>query len=98
MDASSEGRAPRPSPSDREEEVRVRFFGLYRELAGTAERRMSVSEGTTVGELVARLRGPEGIPELPAAPAVAVNLEYASPDRSLRAGDEVALIPPVSGG
>lgn len=78
--------------------MRVRFFGLYRDLAGTDERRVPVPEGSTVGDLVAELRGPDGVPELPPEPAVAVNLEYVAPDRLLRPGDEVALIPPVSGG
>ena len=77
--------------------LRVRFFGAFRELAGTGERELTLPDGSTVADLVEALRGRdlEGLPE---RPGVAVNLEYASGDRRLADGDEVALVPPLAGG
>ncbi|HKK08944.1 MAG TPA: molybdopterin converting factor subunit 1 [Gemmatimonadota bacterium] len=76
--------------------VRVRFFALLRERAGCDERRVQVPTGSTVGDLLERLAGE--IPDMPAGVAAAVDRAYASRDRALRGGEEVALIPPVSGG
>lgn len=77
--------------------VRVRFFGLFRELAGRSEEEVGVRAGTTVRELVQELRR-TGLGELPREPVAAVNLDYTPLDRPLADGDEVALIPPVAGG
>jgi molybdopterin synthase catalytic subunit/molybdopterin converting factor small subunit len=75
--------------------VRVRLFGPLRECSAVDVWR-EISEGETVGELLAALRGlPE---ELLRASAVAVNQEYAQAGRVLQDGDEVAILPPVSGG
>ena len=80
-------------------ELSVRFFALYRERAGCSVTRVSAPENSTVADLVASLR--ESFPRL-APPdvkiVVAVNEEYAEPDLTLKAGDEICLIPPVSGG
>lgn len=80
-------------------ELSVRFFALYRERAGCNVAKVTLPEGTTVADLVAVVR--ERFPQL-APPdvkiVVAVNEEYAEPDTSLQAGDEICLIPPVSGG
>lgn len=78
--------------------LRVRLFGIFRELAGEGEREAALPEGATVAELVEVLRGAGGLDFLPERPTVAVNREYADADRTLAPGDEVALIPPVSGG
>lgn len=78
--------------------LRVRLFGIFRELAGEGEREAVLREGATVAELVEALRGEGGLDFLPERPTVAVNREYADPDRTLSSGDEIALIPPVSGG
>lgn len=77
--------------------VRVRLFGVFRELARKAEWETVLPAGSTTADLVAGLRG-EGLDFLPERPTVAVNREYASPERRLEPGDEVALIPPVAGG
>ena len=79
--------------------VAVRFFALYRERAGVSERSWQLSEGATLADLLREIRG--AYPDL--APAdveivAAVNEEYADGGMTLREGDEVALIPPVSGG
>ena len=78
--------------------VSVRFFALYRERAGTSQTEVELPDGATPEELLIRLRGI--YPSLPLSDSVliAVNSEYASPESPLHDGDEVAFIPPVSGG
>ena len=71
--------------------VTVRLFAGLRERAGWSQREV---EATTVGEVWAALE----LGDEPAGLLYAVNKEYATPDRALVDGDEVALIPPVSGG
>ena len=77
----------------------ARFFALYRERAGTREQTLDLPQGTTVSELLGVLR--QQYPHL-APPqvdiVVAVNAEYADKNTVLLEGDEVSLIPPVSGG
>ena len=75
-------------------EVTVRLFALLRERAGTRELRLELPEGASVADAL-RALGPlaEGLPLV-----MAVNREYAPEDQVLDAGDELALIPPVSGG
>lgn len=79
--------------------VSVRFFAAAAEVAGGREALMEVPEGSTVGELLARLadRYP-GFRRLMPHLQVAVNLAYAPLEAVLGDGDEVALLPPVSGG
>ncbi|MCY4086592.1 MAG: molybdopterin converting factor subunit 1 [Actinomycetia bacterium] len=75
--------------------VRIRFFAGVREQVGVSERQIDVPAGTTVAEAAA------AIPELAdtqSGLAYAVNCEYVPPEHALAEGDEVALIPPVSGG
>jgi molybdopterin synthase catalytic subunit len=78
--------------------ITVRLFASLRERAGVATLTRSVPEGATAGDLLAALR--EDLPALRTAGriALAVNSEYTSADQPLRDGDELALIPPVSGG
>lgn len=80
-------------------EVDILFFALYRELAGTARMRMTLSSGCVVSDVVTRLKaGGGGLTSLPSQPVVAVNREYVPLSTPLSSGDEVAFIPPVSGG
>jgi MoaE-MoaD fusion protein len=72
--------------------VRVRLFAGLRERAGYAEREL---EGV---ECVADVWPALGLGDEPEGLLYAVNLEYAGKDTALAEGDEVALIPPVSGG
>jgi molybdopterin synthase catalytic subunit len=71
--------------------VTVRLFAGLRERAGWSQREV---DAATVGEVWAAL----DLGDEPGGLLYAVNKEYATPDRALADGDEVALIPPVSGG
>ena len=77
----------------------VRLFALYRERAGASLVTVDLPDGSCVGDLTAAVRA--DYPRL-APPevriVVAVNAEYADDDQLLQPGDEVCLIPPVSGG
>lgn len=80
-------------------QVRVLYFGALRELLARENETVELPARATVTQLIEhcmvrapRLRG------FAAAIAVAVNREYASQDHLLCDGDEVALLPPVSGG
>jgi MoaE-MoaD fusion protein len=75
-------------------EVTVRLFAQLRERAGAGELRLELPEGARVADALAQLDDlAQGLPLV-----LAVNREYASDDQPLDAGDELALIPPVSGG
>jgi MoaE-MoaD fusion protein len=81
-------------------EVEVRLFAMLRERAGSDAVTVELPEGATVREAIDALGSEHGLAELIAAMPVvmAVNREYAGEDAALSAGDELALIPPVSGG
>ncbi len=80
-------------------QVTVRLFGALREHAATAGWARGLPDGATVAALVEELRGERLLPEaLLASCAFAVNQEYVQPSRVLADGDEVAILPPVSGG
>ncbi|HEY1274600.1 MAG TPA: molybdenum cofactor biosynthesis protein MoaE [Thermoleophilaceae bacterium] len=75
-------------------QVTVRLFAMLRERAGAGSVTLSLPEGARVRDALDSLADlAEGIPLV-----MAVNREYASEDQVLDAGDELALIPPVSGG
>ncbi|QOI97649.1 MAG: MoaD/ThiS family protein [Flammeovirgaceae bacterium] len=76
----------------------VKAFGVTRDILGQREMMVEVNEGCTVGELKAMLFNQ--FPRLHGLRSlfIAVNSEYAEDARLLAAGDEIALIPPVSGG
>ena len=74
--------------------VRVRLFASLRELAGRREQSLDLADGATVADVWPALR----LGAAPAGLAHAVNRGYVEPSAPLRDGDEVALIPPVSGG
>jgi molybdopterin synthase catalytic subunit len=75
-------------------EVTVRLFAILRERAGTRELTLELPEGARVRDALDRLGELAG--GLPLV--MAVNREYAAEDQVLDPGDELALIPPVSGG
>jgi molybdopterin synthase catalytic subunit len=74
--------------------VRVRLFAGLRQRAGRPELELELPDGARVADALERVRWLTG--ELPVV--MAVNREYADPSVALHADDELALIPPVSGG
>src|SRR5262249_15403230 len=89
---ASRGGAPRMR-------VTVRLFARLREIAGATEMAREVVSGTTIGGVWRQL-----VSDFPAlgpyerSISSAINLEYARMDTEVRDGDEVAFLPPVSGG
>jgi len=80
-------------------QIKALFFASYRDIAGSDELEVELPVGASVADLVVSLRERGGAwRSLPSDPAVAVNLTYSSLGTPLAEGDEVAFIPPVSGG
>jgi molybdopterin synthase catalytic subunit len=78
--------------------VSVRLFAGLRERAGTDRLELELPEPASVADVLAAMaRTPVGVLR-PRECVVAVNREYAGADAPVHAGDEVALVPPVSGG
>jgi len=78
--------------------VSVRLFAGLRERAGTDRLQLELPDGARVADVLAAMAGTPVGAVGPRECVVAVNREYASPDAPVAAGDEVALVPPVSGG
>jgi MoaE-MoaD fusion protein len=79
--------------------VRVLFFGVLKESTGNAHDEIELPEGASLRQLVDHYEA--RVPALRAllpSVAMAVNQQYATPETVLHSGDEVALLPPVSGG
>ena len=74
--------------------VRVRLFAALRERAGSGELELELPEGSSVGDVWAAL----GLGDEPPGLLFARNRTYAERTQVLEPGDEVAVIPPVSGG
>ena len=79
--------------------IRLRLFATYREIVGSRDLTWSARDGITVRQLVdgvvakyPKLAGHRG------SMLLAVNEDLSTADRVLKDGDEVALLPPVSGG
>ena len=75
-------------------QVRIRLFAGLRERAGTGARTLDLADGATLGDVWPAL----GLGDEPTGLLYAVNKRYADGDAALEDGDQVALIPPVSGG
>jgi molybdopterin converting factor subunit 1 len=80
-------------------QVRVLFFGVLKDLAGRSSDTLSLPDHASAADVVShyqqRLSANKGIFN---SIAISVNQEYARPEMKLQSGDEVALLPPVSGG
>jgi MoaE-MoaD fusion protein len=79
--------------------VRILYLGMLREIAGCERESVELGDGVTAGALYEQLQ--QRFPKLRdfrGAIALAVNYEYSDGKAALKDGDEVALIPPVSGG
>jgi molybdopterin synthase catalytic subunit len=82
-------------------QVRVLPFGVLKDWLGSSPATVELPEGATVAELLERLSAGQAAPrmaQLLRGIAVSVNDEFANAAQVLRAGDEVGLLPPVSGG
>jgi molybdopterin synthase catalytic subunit/molybdopterin converting factor small subunit len=80
-------------------QVRVLFFGMLKDLTGYSGASLELPEHATLRDLLTHYQ--EQIPRLKpiaASLALSINQEYAPLDSTLNSGDEVALLPPVSGG
>lgn len=79
--------------------VKVRLFARLRELTGASELNREAPDGATARDVWSRLaREFPSIADYERAVSCAVNEEYASMTTVLRDGDEIAFLPPVSGG
>jgi molybdopterin converting factor subunit 1 len=79
--------------------VRILFFGMLKDVAGQASDTVDVPEGASVADLLKHCES--RLPRLKqslSSLALAVNQQYAAPNTILKPDDEVALLPPVSGG
>jgi MoaE-MoaD fusion protein len=80
-------------------QVRVLPFGVLKDWLGSAAATVELPEGATVADLLNRVGSSEPARgDLLRGIAVSVNAEYAQATQVLRQGDEVGLLPPVSGG
>jgi MoaE-MoaD fusion protein len=81
-------------------EVEVRLFAVFRERAGRETLSLELDEGATVADALEAAAREPGLGEILEAMPVraALNREYVEPDTAISAGDELALVPPVSGG
>ena len=79
--------------------IKVKFFALARDLAGTGEVVVSFDAPTTTDHALAKIVSAyPGLATLRSKLAIAVNQTYVRQNHALNDGDELALIPPVSGG
>jgi molybdopterin converting factor subunit 1 len=80
-------------------QVRILFFGVLKDLTGCASDLLNLPEHATLGDVVVHYEdlNPR-LTELAASIAISVNQEFAAPDSPLKEGDEIAFLPPVSGG
>lgn len=79
--------------------LRVLFFAVTRELAGTAEAEVELAAGATVADFVAHVEATwPNLAGRMSSVRIARNERFAEPHAALSDGDVLALVPPVSGG
>ena len=79
--------------------VSVRFFARYAELAGCNSSAVNVPIPSTVADVIAKVREVfPGTQAMPPRPLAALNRRQVKLDAAVKEGDEVALLPPISGG
>ncbi|SHI38232.1 molybdopterin synthase sulfur carrier subunit [Hymenobacter daecheongensis DSM 21074] len=78
--------------------LKIALFGIAKEIVGSSQLELEAPERQSVADLIAQLRAQYPALNALTSFAVAVNSEYAPEDYCLRENDEIALIPPVSGG
>ena len=80
-------------------QVRIRLFAAFREAVGRGDLTVDAPAGATAGQVVERLRADyPGLGPGSDHAMLALNQEYVQASAPLADGDELALIPPVSGG
>ena len=80
-------------------QIRILFFGLLQDLFGHSTELIDLPEGACLHDVLSHyVRRTPRLEKLLPSLALSVNQEYATADRPLHSGDEVALLPPVSGG
>src|SRR5271163_2204248 len=80
-------------------QIRVLFFGMLKDLTGRSTDSLDLPEHATLQDLLTHYQ--QHVPRLnqiAASLAISINQEYAPLNSRLKSGDEVALLPPVSGG
>ena len=79
--------------------VTVRLFARLRDIAGAAELARELAPGATIGDLWRQLAGEfPGLAAYERSISSAVNADYARMTQTVNDGDEIAFLPPVSGG
>jgi molybdopterin synthase catalytic subunit/molybdopterin converting factor small subunit len=80
-------------------QVRILFFGVLKDLTGRGSDLLNLPEHATLGDVFIHYEeiAPR-LGELAASIAISINQEFAGPDSQLKEGDEIAFLPPVSGG
>ena len=79
--------------------VKTRFFAAIKDIVGTSEVDLDLAPGTTAGDLFHQYcQEHPPLSRYANNTMIAVNLEFVPPETHLREGDEIAFIPPVSGG
>src|ERR1700686_3609639 len=80
-------------------QVRVLFFGLLKDLAGRPSDSLSLPDNATLADVLLHYESRiPGLKDWSGSLAMSINQHYADPEARLKPGDEVALLPPVSGG
>ena len=79
--------------------IKLRYFAMAREIMGKSAEEREVGAGATAGSIFEELIAETArLSAMKGSVLLMVNQEYVSPDHALSDGDELALIPPVSGG
>lgn len=79
--------------------VRVVYFGILREMAGHEQETVELADDARLAELYSQLQQTiPGLSKFGNSIALSINYEYAQLNAPLHEGDEIALLPPVSGG
>jgi molybdopterin converting factor small subunit len=78
--------------------IRALLFASYAEMLGYEALELTLESPATVDDALRRIRLLPGGERLPPRPLCALNLVQVQPDAALKTGDELALLPPLSGG
>jgi len=80
-------------------QVRILFFGMLKELTGRGSDLLTLPEHATLSDVFTHYEASTPrLGEFSASIAISINQEFAGPDSHLKEGDEIAFLPPVSGG